>query len=92
MRVPKERRTYCPHCKHHTTHTVSIYKKAKERKNTAEGWRRYNRKKAGYGSQPKEVFRKKAKLNKKTLPILKCQECGKKRHGKAIRLKKYELV
>ncbi len=91
MRVPKERTTYCRKCKKHTKHTVSVYKKQKERKKTAAGWRRYHRKKAGYGSQPKEIFHKNAKVNKKTLPILKCQECGMIEHGTAVRLRKFEL-
>ena len=91
MRVPKERKTYCKKCRKHTTHNVTIYKKGKENMQS-QGWRRYHRKKKGYGSQPKEIFRNNAKVNKKTLPILTCTKCGMKHHGTAIRLKRYELV
>jgi len=31
MKIPKERRTYCPKCKKQTVHSISIYKKGKER-------------------------------------------------------------
>ncbi|GAB4309263.1 MAG: 50S ribosomal protein L44e [Promethearchaeota archaeon] len=91
MRVPKERKAYCRRCGKHTVHAVTIYKKGNERKKRAEGWRRYNRKKKGYGSQPKEIFRKNSKVNKKTLPMLKCRECNHVQHGTASRLRKFEL-
>lgn len=91
MKVPKEKTTYCPKCNKHTVHKISIYKKGKENK-MKQGTRRYTRKKEGYGSQPKPIFHKNAKMNKKTLPLLKCAECGRILHGKAIRLKKYEIV
>jgi large subunit ribosomal protein L44e len=92
MKMPKEKRIYCPKCNTHTEHKVSIYKKGKERKNMAHGWRRYNRKKAGYGSQPKPIFRKNAKVNKKTRPMYKCKKCSRVVQGKAVRLKKFEIV
>ncbi|MBD3341211.1 MAG: 50S ribosomal protein L44e [Candidatus Lokiarchaeota archaeon] len=90
MKFPKTINRYCPNCRHHTTHSVSIYKKSKERK-LNQGRRRVDRKKKGYGSFPKEIFHKNAKINKKTLPILECTECGKKHYGKAYRVKKFEL-
>jgi len=92
MKSPKERNCYCPKCNKHTVHKVSIYKKGKERKNTAAGWRRYNRKSEGYGSQPKPVFHKNVKINKKVLPMYKCSECGKYVVGRAQRLKKFEIM
>lgn len=92
MKVPREQSWYCPKCGKHTTHGTSIYKAGKVRKKMSEGWRRYNRKMRGYGSQPKPIFNKNAKINKRTLPILTCKECGRKSHGEGLRLKKYELV
>jgi large subunit ribosomal protein L44e len=92
MKVPKERNMYCPKCNKHTAHKVSIYKKGKERLKMAAGWRRYNRKKRGYGSQPKPIFRKNAKINKKTLPMFKCSVCGRILQGRSIRIKKYEIM
>ena len=73
-------------------HKVSIYKKGKTRDKMAEGQRRYYRKKAGYGSQPKPIQHNQVKVNKKTLPIYKCNECGRSIHGTALRLKKFEIV
>jgi len=49
------------------------------------------RKKKGYGSFPKEIFHKNAKINKKTTPLLECPECGKKQYAKSYRVKKFEL-
>jgi large subunit ribosomal protein L44e len=92
MKVPKTRKCYCPKCNKHTEHKVSIYKKGKERAKTTEGWRRYNRKKRGYGSQPKPIFKRNAKINKKTLPMYKCAECGRMVVGRAIRIKKFEIM
>jgi large subunit ribosomal protein L44e len=91
MKVPKEINRYCPKCNKHTIHKVSIYKRGKEDYMHA-GWRRYYRKKRGYGSQPKPIFHKNAKINKKTQPMLKCNDCGRIIQGKSIRIKKYEIM
>ena len=53
--------------------------------------RRLERKKKGYGSFPKEIFHKNAKINRKTTPLLECSECGKKQYAKAYRVKRLEL-
>ncbi len=91
MKVPKNTKSLCPRCKKHTEFTISIYKKGKKR-TLAEGQRRYERKKRGYGSQPKEVFHKNAKINKKTTPLLTCSVCGFKKYGRSQRIKKYEII
>jgi len=57
----------------------------------AEGKRRFERKKKGYGSFPKEIFHKNAKINKRTTPLLECSKCGKKHYSKSYRIKKFEL-
>jgi len=69
---------------------VTLYKKGKERAMN-HGRRRLERKKRGYGSFPKEIFKKNAKMNKKSQPILECPECGKKHYSKSYRVKKFEL-
>ena len=69
---------------------VTIYKKGKE-SSQAQGKRRFEKKKKGYGSFPKEIFHKNAKLNKRTTPLLECSECGKKQYSKSYRVKKFEL-
>ena len=91
MRVPKTQRRYCKKCNKHTEHKVTLYKKGKESR-MAQGKRRYDRKKKGYGSQPKEIFRKNAKINKKSTPVYQCQECNRKWYGKAHRVKRFELI
>ena len=90
MKFPKSVNRYCPKCREHQKHEVSVYKKGKERAMN-QGRRRVNRKKQGYGSFPKEIFRKNAKINKKSLPIFECTECGNKHYGKAYRVRKFEL-
>jgi ribosomal protein L44E len=55
------------------------------------GRRRLERHKKGYGSFPKEIFHKNAKVNKRTVPILECSECNKKQYAKSYRVKKLEL-
>ncbi|MGQ4833312.1 MAG: 50S ribosomal protein L44e [Candidatus Asgardarchaeia archaeon] len=91
MKIVKEIRTYCPRCKTHTVHTVSLYKKGKDSALRA-GARRYNRKKKGYGGQPKPIQRKTAKVTKKQTLRLKCKNCGYVIMKEGIRLKKLEIV
>jgi len=90
MKFPRKVNRYCPYCHKHTTHTVSVYKKGKERM-LNEARRRVERKKRGYGSFPKEIFHKNAKINKKTVPVFECEDCGKEHYGKSYRVKKFEL-
>ncbi|MGV9171909.1 MAG: 50S ribosomal protein L44e [Promethearchaeia archaeon] len=90
MKFPKTVNRYCPHCRKHQKHTVTKYKKKQQNPQT-EGARRFERKKQGYGSFPREIFHKNAKLNKKTTPLFECLECGKQHYGKSYRVKKFEL-
>ena len=90
MKFPKTINRYCPYCRAHTKHSVSLYKKGKERAMNHVR-RRLERKKKGYGSFPKEIFHKNAKMNKRSQPILECSECGKKQYSKSYRVKKFEL-
>ena len=48
MKIPKVVRTYCPKCRIHTEHSVSIYKKGKER-SMSWGARKHEEDKKGYG-------------------------------------------
>lgn len=90
MKFPRIINRYCPTCRAHRIHNVSLYKKGKENM-LAEGKRRFEKKKRGYGSFPKEIFHKNAKINKKSTPVLECSECGKKQYAKAYRVKKFEI-
>lgn len=91
MRVPKVIRTYCPKCRAHTEHSISIYKHGR-RRSLAEGERRYGRKQKGYGSKRKPEQKRFAKVTKKVVLKLKCGKCGYMQHRRGIRLKKVDLV
>ncbi len=56
-----------------------------------QGRRRLERKKRGYGSFPKQIFHKNAKVNKRATPLLECPKCGKKQYAKSYRVKRLEL-
>lgn len=90
MRAPKEINTYCPRCKKHQPHTVSLYKKGRER-TLAEGARRHNREKKGYGGQKYPLQRRFAKTTKKQTLKLTCRVCSYTHHKKGIRLKKLTI-
>ncbi|MCX8196325.1 MAG: 50S ribosomal protein L44e [Acidilobaceae archaeon] len=91
MKFPKKIRTYCPRCKAHSEHSVSIYKHG-QRRTLAEGQRRYLRKQEGYGSKRKPEQKRLAKVNKRITLKISCSQCGYKRHILNLRLKKVELV
>jgi len=91
MKIPKEINTNCPHCKKHTLHSVSLYKKGKER---ASSWgaRRQAARKRGYGGQKFPELIRTAKTTKKATLKLKCKVCNKEAMRKGIRLRKAEIV
>ena len=91
MKYPRSINRYCPICRAHYEHTVSLHKKGKERM-LNHGRRRVERKKSGYGSFPKEIFHKNAKINKRSQPMLECTNCGKKQYARSYRVKKFELL
>jgi large subunit ribosomal protein L44e len=87
MNVPKEITTYCPRCKTHTSHGVSLYKEGR-RRTLARGERHHDRERKGYGGQKYPMLRRKAKTTKKQTLKLRCKQCGFTRHKKGIRLRK----
>lgn len=91
MKIPKEVRTFCPSCKKHTTQSISLYKKGKER---ASSWgaRRQAGRKRGYGGQKFPELIRTAKTTKKATLKLKCKQCSKESMRKGIRLRKTEIV
>lgn len=91
MKIPKEIRTYCARCKKHTIHTISLYRKGKERA-SAIGARRHAEDKKGYGGQKYPELVRTAKTTKKQTLKLKCKECGRESLRKGIRLRKAEIV
>ncbi|HID16818.1 TPA: 50S ribosomal protein L44e [Candidatus Bathyarchaeota archaeon] len=90
MKVPKEMVTYCPRCRKHSPHTVSLYKKGRERA-LAIGARRHEREKHGYGGQKWPELKRSAKTTKKQLLKLKCKECGYTVSRLGIRLRKIQI-
>jgi large subunit ribosomal protein L44e len=91
VKIPKELNTFCPSCRKHTLHSVSLYKKGKER---ASSWgaRRQAGRKRGYGGQKFPELIRTAKTTKKATLKLKCKECNKEKMRKGIRLRKAEIV
>lgn len=87
MRIPKKIATYCPRCKSHQPHTVSLYKAGK-RRTMAKGERHHKREKSGYGGQKFALQHKFFKTTKKQTTKLKCKTCGYTQQKKGIRLKK----
>ena len=91
VNVPKEIRTYCPRCKGHQIHTVTLYKAGKRRA-LARGERHHEREKKGYGGQKYSLQREFAKTTKKQTLKLKCKVCGYIRHKEGIRLRKLVIA
>jgi large subunit ribosomal protein L44e len=91
MKVPSKFQTYCPKCNSHTEHTVSLYRKGKER-SLSLGARRHARELKGYGGQKYPIQRKKSKTTDKKTLVLKCVVCGRSVMREGVRLKKLEVV
>ncbi|MEM3670956.1 MAG: 50S ribosomal protein L44e [Thermoprotei archaeon] len=91
MKIPKSITTFCPKCKTHTQHSVSVYKAGK-RRTLAWGELRHAQENRGYGGSKKPIQRRLAKVTKKTSLKLKCTKCGYTLVRRGIRLKKAEVV
>ena len=91
VNVKKEVTTYCPKCKKHQVHSVSLYKPGKRRA-LAKGERQHDRKKIGYGGQKYPIQREFSKTTKKQTLKLKCKVCGYARHKDGIRLRKLVIA
>jgi large subunit ribosomal protein L44e len=91
MKFPKEIRRNCPWCNKHTAHSVSLYKRGKER---AGSWgaRRQAGRKRGYGGQKFPELIRTAKTTKKATLRLKCKECNREMMTIGIRLRKAEIA
>ncbi|WP_456474354.1 50S ribosomal protein L44e [Candidatus Pyrohabitans sp.] len=89
MKMPKEKRTYCPSCKRHTTHEVLKVKKRKASELKA-GQRQFRRVLAGYGGFPRPLPSG-SKPTKRVALILRCKTCKKAHSMKGFRVKKLEM-
>ena len=90
MDFPKKINTYCPKCKVHTEHSVSLYKAGKRRA-LAVGARRHEREKHGYGGQGWPMQKIFAKTTKKQVLKFKCKKFGFIIQKKGIRLRKLTI-
>ncbi len=77
MKLPDVIRTYCPFCKAHNEHEISLMRKGKE-KMLSRGRRKYEDKKKGYGSSPRTPKKQVYKIGKRVVTVMKCKKCGKK--------------
>jgi large subunit ribosomal protein L44e len=91
VNVPKEVTTYCPKCKTHQAHAVTLYKAGKRRA-MAKGERHHAREKEGYGGQKYPLQKEFAKTTKKQTLRLKCKVCSYMRHKDGIRLRKLTIA
>lgn len=91
MKIPKTITTYCPKCKKHAEHSVSIYKAGKQR-SLAWGARRQERRQHGYGGQKYPELKRTAKTTKKLSAKLECKTCGYVGLRYGIRLRKTEIA
>ena len=90
MKIPRELNTYCRRCNAKTKHKVELYKPGKPRKKSW-GLRQLEKKRKGYGGEPRGRLRRKAKTTKKTVIILKCEKCGYKTMRNLGRLSRVKL-
>merc|ERR1712018_371681 len=92
VNVPKTRKTFCKgkDCRKLTLHKVTQYKTGKASV-FAQGKRRYDRKRSGYGGQTKPIFHKKAKTTRKIVLKMECQECKYRKQLSIKRCKHFEL-
>ncbi|MBI5253285.1 MAG: 50S ribosomal protein L44e [Euryarchaeota archaeon] len=89
MKMPRERRTYCPTCKKHTVHEVLKVKKRKASELKA-GQRQFRRILKGYGSFPR-ALPSGSKPTKKANLILRCKTCKKAHSMEGFRIKTLEI-
>jgi large subunit ribosomal protein L44e len=90
MKMQKEFRKFCPKCKTHTSQSVAIYKKGKDRK-TALGARRHAEDKKGYGGQKFPELNRPAKTTKKITLKYTFKTCQRKTMKEGKRMRKLEI-
>ena len=93
MKYPKTMATYCPTCKKHAEHTISLNKR-KARGSAhpqSHAQRRFKAKLKGYTSFPRPNPKGDGKPTKKVDLRLKCKKCGKMHKKKGFRSKKFEF-
>lgn len=97
MKLPKEKKRYCPKCKKTTVHKVAQTKGGGKRNALNEGTRRFEKKREGYGSFPRKKPEKSkrwgVKQSKKIDLRFTCKTCKyTSMNKKGFRIKKIEWV
>ncbi len=89
MRLPRDVKTYCPHCDAHTTHTIE---KVKKRRASELKWgqRRFRRITAGYGGFPRPKPHGEKPTRRQQI-LYRCNTCKKAQQRPCRRAKKFEL-
>mgnify|MGYP001288115194 FL=1 len=90
MKMPGEKKTYCPTCKKHSLHEVQRPKKRKASEMKA-GQRQFRRVLSGYGGFPR-ALPSGSKPTKKVSLVLRCKTCKKARTTRGFRVKVLEIV
>ena len=90
MKRPRNIKTYCPHCKKHTSHEVERPKK-KRAGELKWGQRRFRRVTAGYGGFPRPKPEGREKPTKRVNLRYRCTVCKKAIQPPSIRAKKFAL-
>lgn len=102
MKVPKETRKYCKHCKKHTLQKVSILSPARQRGALKRGSLTRARKRGlgrgtgnlgRWGSKPAvSKWKRRIKSTQRKVLLYKCTECGKiQGRSEGIRISKITL-
>ena len=90
MKFPAEKNRYCPYCRKHTKHKVSVVKKRKASELTW-GQRQFREVCKGYGGYPRPLPSSQKTVKKVDIRYT-CTVCGKSHPGKGFRAKVFELV
>ncbi len=87
---PRKIKTYCTHCKQHTTHSIERVKKHKASE-LKLGQRRFRRVLRGYRGYPRPKPEGREKPTRRVYLRYKCGKCGKYHQKKCLRAKKFEF-
>ena len=91
MKLPRNLKRYCPHCKKHVSHDVERVKKRKASE-LKWGQRRFRKVTSGYTGFPRPKPEGREKPTKRVLLRFVCQTCKKAHQPAAQRAKKFELT
>ena len=97
MKLPKEIRTYCSHCKKHTVHRLSTISVSHKRRKLSKGERDKTRRARGHGGHgrfskiPVSSMAMKSKTTTKIQVKLTCNECKKASLRLLGRMKKADI-